>query len=90
MTVRQIAAPYMQSYSNLLEVPEDAIDLEDQVVQQALQGSPGGPNQPPQMKSVYQFERDLRKDPRWARTKNARESATSAVMSIGRDWGLVA
>jgi hypothetical protein len=78
MTVRQIAAPYMQSYSNLLEVPEDGIDLDDQVVQQALQGSPGGPNQPPVMKSVYQFERDLRRDPRWARTKNAREQATSA------------
>lgn len=89
-TVRQIAEPYMQSYSQILEVPHDTVDLQDRLVQQALQGrSPDG-KQPPQMQSVYDFEVGLRKDPRWLRTKNARESMTNAALGVLTDWGLYA
>jgi len=90
MTVRQVAAPYVSSYSNLLEVNGDTVDLKDNVLQQALQGTPPAAGQPPQMKSVYQFERDVRRDPRWLRTKNARDSITSAGQGVLKDMGLVA
>jgi len=89
MTVKQVAAPYLSSYSQLMEVGADSVDLSDNVIQQALQGTPPAPNQPPQMQSLYQFEQTLRRDPRWLRTKNARESVTSAGQNILRDWGLV-
>lgn len=89
MTVRQVAAPYTASYSNLLEVDADTVDLNDGLMQQALQGVSPAPGQPPQMQSVYQFERSLRRDPRWLRTKNARDSVTSAAQGVLRDWGLV-
>ncbi len=88
-TVRQVASPYVDSYARLMEVGADTVDLNDNLIQQALQGTPQQGNQPPVMKSVYQFERDLRRDPRWLRTKNAHQSATDAVMSIAKDWGLV-
>lgn len=88
MTVRDVAQPYISSYANLLEVGAETIDLNDSLVQQALQGAPAKPGEPPQMQSVYQFERALRRDPRWLRTKNARQSAVDAAMSIAKDWGL--
>lgn len=90
MTVRQVAGEYVNSFSRILETPSDAIDLMDPLIQQALQGSPPAQNQPPQMKTLYEFEKSLRQDPRWLRTSNARDQMTNAAMNIGRDWGLIA
>lgn len=89
MTVRQVAMPYLDSYARLLEVEPDTVDLNDNLIQQALQGTPAAQNQPPAMQSVYQFERSLRRDPRWLRTKNARSAVTDAGFNVLRDWGLV-
>lgn len=89
MTVKQVAQPYLQSYSNLLEVAPDTIDLNDNLIQQALQGQPAAPGQPPAMQSVYNFEKALRRDPRWMGTKNAMDATTTAGQNILRDWGLV-
>lgn len=88
-TVRQAALPYIDSYSRLLEKPADTVDLNDNLIQQALQGRPGAPNQPPQMQTVYEFERSLRRDSRWLGTKNARDATVNAAQSIAKDWGLV-
>lgn len=89
MTVKQVAQPYLQSYANILETAPDAVDLNDNLIQQALQGQPAEPGKPPAMQSVYQFERQLRRDPRWMGTKNARDQVTSAGNNILKDWGLV-
>lgn len=89
MTVKQVAAPYTQSYGQLLEVDPDTVDLNDNLIQQALQGQPPSDGKDPTMQSVYQFERAVRRDPRWQRTKNARDSVVSAGQNILRDWGLV-
>lgn len=88
-TVRQAAMPYVDSYSRLLEKPADTVDLNDNLIQQALQGRPGAPNQPPQMQTVYEFEKSLRRDSRWLGTKNARDATVNAAQSIAKDWGLV-
>lgn len=88
LTVKQVAQPYLQSYSQLLEVGADAIDLNDNLIQQALQGTPDASGNV-QMQSVYQFERALRRDSRWARTKNAHDEAINAGQNILRDMGLV-
>jgi hypothetical protein len=88
-TVRQVATPYVQSYAQLLEVDADSVDMNDNLIQQALQGTPSSATAPPQMQSVYQFERSVRRDPRWVRTKNARDSVTNAAHNVLRDWGLV-
>lgn len=90
MTVRQVAAPYMRSYADLLEVSEDTVDLREPMVQQALQGSPGQAGKPPTMKSLWEFERDLRKDSRWLHTRNARDTMRSSALGVLRDMGLYA
>lgn len=89
MTVRQVASQHVSSYAKLLEVDPDSVDLNDTVIQQALQGTPPAPGALPEMQSVYQFERAVRRDPRWLRTKNARDSMTTSGQSLLRDWGLV-
>jgi len=89
MTVREVATPYITSYAQLFEVDPDSVDLRDSLIQQALQGAPAAPGQLPQMQSLYQFERALRRDSRWLRTKNARDSLVNAGMGILKDWGLV-
>lgn len=89
MTVRQVASQHVSSYAKLLEVDPDSVDLNDTVLQQALQGTPPAPGALPEMQSVYQFERAVRRDPRWLRTKNARDSMTTSGQSLLRDWGLV-
>lgn len=89
MTVRQVAAPYLQSYSDILEVSPDAVKITDPAVQKALQGSPPKPNQPPSMQTLYDFEKGLRQDSRWQYTKNAHKAVTDAGQSVLRDMGLV-
>jgi hypothetical protein len=88
MTVRQVASNHIQSFSRLLEVDAESVDLMDPLIQQALQGTPDQTGSPV-AQSLYQFERSVRKDPRWLKTKNARTEMTNAAMGIARDWGLV-
>jgi len=87
-TVRQIATPYVMSYSRIMEVDPDTADLGEPAIQRALQGVPGVNGQPPVRQTVYDFERSLRKDPRWLQTENARMSMQSATTGILRDMGI--
>jgi hypothetical protein len=97
-TVRQVADPYVQSYSSILETPSQTVDLNDPLIQKALQGtqavpggqstSPGGSGLPQQPTSVYDFEKQLRNDPRWLQTKNAQQSMMTAAQGILKNWGL--
>jgi hypothetical protein len=87
LTVRDVASNYIQSYSSILEKPSDAVQLSDPLIQQALQGTPDKQGVP-QMQNVYDFERQLRKDPRWLQTKNAKDQTLNATLGVLQDWGL--
>lgn len=89
MTLRQIADPYMASYSRVLETPQTAINwYEDPMMQQALQYHQGqGDTQSAGTMPVYEFEKMLRQDPRWRKTTNAMDSTASLIEKIGKDWG---
>lgn len=86
-SVRQVADPYVSSYSRLLERSPETVDLQDPLIQKALQGQPGERGMP-QMQSLYDFERGLRKDPRWLQTSNAHDEVNSAMTTVLRDFGL--
>lgn len=98
LTVRDVADPYIQSYSQILEQAPNSVQLSDPLIQKALQGisqPPGGSNSgqgstgtPIQPQSLYDFERTLRQDPRWLSTKNAHDSLQQTGMGILRSWGL--
>lgn len=88
-TVRQVAEPYVQSYAQILEMPADTVNMTDVRIQRALQGvAPDKQGAMPQAQTLYDFERDLRKDPRWRRTKNAKEQMTSTALGVLQDMGI--
>jgi hypothetical protein len=85
--LKTLADPYIQSMSNILEIPDTGIDLFDPKIRGALSytladGKVG-------TKSIYDFEKDLRKDPRWEYTNNAREQAASVATTVLRDFGFM-
>jgi hypothetical protein len=86
INLKTLADPYIQSMSDILEVPSSAVDLFDPHIRSALSytmkdGAVG-------TKSIYDFERELRKDPRWQYTEKARKEVAGATMQVLRDFGL--
>jgi hypothetical protein len=89
MTVKQVAGPYLQSYAQILEQGPETVSVNDPAIQRALQGVPAKDQQPPvKAQSLYDFERDLRKDPRWLTTKNAKDSVQNTALGVLRDFGI--
>lgn len=93
VTVGQIAAPYLATQAKLWEMDPNKIDLFDPTLRGALTrqtasalNQAGVPAQLP----LYDFEKQLRQDPKWLATNNAREAMTSTAKSILSDMGLVA
>jgi len=78
-----LAASYIKSVSSLLELPESGIDLDNKWVNKAMTG--GKPDQP---YSIWQFENDVRSDPLWNKTNNARESMFGTARQVLKDFGL--
>jgi hypothetical protein len=87
MTVKAIASPYINSMSRILEIPDGNIGLNDQTINKALTNidQTGKQTAVP----LWQFETSLRKDSRWASTKNARDTVDSTARKILSDFGLV-
>ena len=87
-TVRQIADPYIQTKAQLLEVPPESISLQDATVKKALQGR--DPQGKPTLQPLWQYEQQVKDDPRWDKTKNAHEAYAGMAAQIGRDFGFIA
>jgi len=85
-TVADIAAPYMQSMAQILELPQGSINLFDPTVKKALQYKNPGTLQG-EAKPLWQFENDLRADPRWKQTKNAQDSLMQVGHQVLSDFG---
>ena len=86
LTMKQIASPYIQSYANILGIDPASITLEDKLLNQALQGN--DPTKPSGM-PLWEFEKAVRKDPRWANSKDAMDSLSNTGSTILRQWGLM-
>jgi len=86
INLKTLADPYIQSMSDILEVPASSVDLFDPHIRSASSytmkdGAVG-------TKSIYDFERELRQDPRWQYTEKARKEVAGATMQVLRDFGL--
>lgn len=86
-TVQSIAEPYRQTMASLLEMNPDAIGLSDPSIKKAL-ASKDDKGQPA-LKTLWQFENDVRSDERWLKTQNAQNQAMSVTRKILNDFGLV-
>jgi hypothetical protein len=83
--VSTLADQYAYYMGQTLELPDNSIDItRDTHIQNALKngGQEGSMN-------LNDFQLALRKDPRWAKTKNAREEASGYVNTILSSFGLV-
>ena len=87
INLKTLADPYIQSMSNILEIPDTGIDLFDPKIRGAL--SYTLPDGKIGTKSIYDFEKELRQDPRWQFTNNAREQASSIATSVLKDFGFM-
>lgn len=85
-TVEYIVSPYKQTLSSVLELPYTSIGLDDPSLVQAF-GSVNKDGKPSVM-GLWDFEKSLRNDPRWAYTKNARTQLDSVGRKVLQDFGL--
>lgn len=74
-----IYSPYKNIMANVLEISPESIQLNDPVLRSAI--TKDGEI------SLYDYQRMLRKDPRWQYTNNAREEVSNSVLSVLRDFG---
>lgn len=86
-TMQDLAQPYMQTMSQILELPPGQVNLFDNTIRGALQwkdssGQAGA-------KPIWQFQNDLRQDDRWKKTQNAQDAAMGTAHKVLQDYGLV-
>jgi hypothetical protein len=74
-----IYSPYRRQMASLLEVDEDAINLDDPLLRAAI-----GPDKE---QTLYDYKKMIRKDPRWQYTDNAREEVSNIALNVLRDFG---
>ena len=87
VNLKTLADPYIQSMSNILEIPDTAIDLFDPKIRSAMAFTT--PDGKVGTKSIYDFEKELRQDPRWQYTNNARQQAASVATTVLKDFGFM-
>ena len=86
-TVKQIASPYLQSMANILEINPNDITMEDPTIKQAFTSL--NADGQPSTKALWQFEQELKQDPRWRFTKNAQNDLMGTARKVLQDFGLV-
>ena len=86
MTIKQIALPYINAYSSILGIDPASITMNDTLLKQGLQGT--DPTKPAAM-PLWQFEKQVRQDPRWAQSKDAMDSLSATGSTILKQWGLM-
>lgn len=85
-SVEALTSAYKSSMANILEIDADSITFNDPTLRRALQYI--GPDGKPAVKPIWQFETELRQDPRWEKTDGARKTVDSLSLKVLRDLGL--
>lgn len=91
MTIRSIAAPYINTLANLLEIAPDQVNLGDttgygKMVTDALRGT--DPANPKPV-TLYDFEKIVKANPAWGYTNNARDTVLGGVGGLLKTLGKV-
>jgi hypothetical protein len=86
MTVRDIASTYINQMADTLEIDTDQIALSDPSIQKALMGQADQQGMPT-TQTLWDFDQALRKDPRWATTKNANAAASGVALNVLQAFG---
>ena len=79
VNLETVYSPYKNVMASILEINPQTISLKD-LSDKGVFGAQ-------QEMSLYDFQRALRKDPRWQYTDNAREEVSNATLQVLRDFG---
>jgi len=85
MTVQDLAQPYTQSMSQILEIAPGQVNVFDPTIQKAL-GWKDSSGQAA-MKPLWQFQNDLRSDDRWKKTQNAQDASMGVAHKVLQEMG---
>lgn len=85
-TVADLASPYMQSMSRLLELPPGSVTVFNPIIQKALTAKDKAGMAT--VKPIWEFENELRNDQRWLKTKNAQDSMMQVAHQVLADFGV--
>lgn len=91
-TVRDMAEPYRQMMAKTLEISDKTINIGDKNIQRALTYRPTaakGKVGPPTPMALWQFQSELKNDPRWNKTQNAQDDILAAGRKVLSDMGLL-
>lgn len=86
-SVADIAQPYLQSMAQILELPAGSVNLFDNTIKKAI-GYTNEQTLTKEAKPLWQFENELRSDPRWKQTKNAQDSLMQVGHKVLADFGM--
>lgn len=76
-----IYQPYKAAMATTLELNPNDIKLTDPALSNAISGD--------KTMTTYEFQRALRKDPRWQYTNNARSETADAITTVLKDFGFM-
>lgn len=85
-TLADIAQPYTQSMSQILEIAGGEINLFDPTIRDALSWRDS--NGKSGSKPLWQFQNELRSDPRWKKTQNAQDATMGVAHKVLADMGI--
>lgn len=91
VTIKDIAEPYRQLMAKTLEVSDKSIRISDKNIQSALTFRPtvGNKVQAPTGMNLADFERQLKNDPRWDKTNQARDQIMASGRQVLTDMGFL-
>lgn len=86
-TVDEIIEPYRQMAAKVYEINPEDIFLTDPMIQKGVSYR-GSTNHEPRALALWEYEEQLKRDPRWLKTNNARESMMSIGHQLLQQFGL--
>lgn len=86
--IRDVAGAYIARVKGLLELDENSVSMDDPLFKRAFNSITDEKGNPALM-SLYDFEKSVREDPRWQRTKNAHSTYMDATQGLLRAMGFV-
>ncbi len=86
-TVRSLASPYISTMAQTLELNPNSISLNDDSIRGALGASDDKGN--PMPLSLYDYQQQLRKDPRWLNTQQAQDQYSNVAKTVLEKFGVM-
>lgn len=84
-TIEDLSYNYRSTMANMLELAVDEVDMNNPLIQQAMMTGDNAGNK----LSIYDFQKQLRLDPRWSKTSTAKEQTTNVVNDVLSTFGLI-